>query len=110
MFIPVTLPSPIANFLAADKAKDPDLVARCFTNDAFVRDEGKDYRGVEAIKAWSQDAFTKYEYAIEPLDATVATDTVNLRARLTGSFPNSPVELDFTFRLANDKIARLEID
>jgi ketosteroid isomerase-like protein len=107
---PITLPEPVANFLVADRAKDPDLVARCFTNDAFVHDEGKDYRGVDAIKAWSQGAFTKYEHVIEPLDATVATDTVNLHARLSGSFPNSPVELDFSFRLANDKIARLEIN
>jgi SnoaL-like domain len=109
MAIPVTLPPAVANFLVADRAKDPDLVARCFTNDALVRDEGKDYRGFDAIKAWSQGAFTKYQYVIEPLDATVATDTVNLHARLTGSFPNSPVELDFSFRLANEKIARLEI-
>jgi ketosteroid isomerase-like protein len=107
---PVTLPEPVANFLVADRAKDPELVARCFTNDAFVHDEGKDYRGADAIKAWSQGAFTKYEYVIEPLDATVAPDTVNLHARLSGSFPNSPVELDFRFRLANDKIARLEIN
>jgi hypothetical protein len=109
MAIPVTLPAPVANFLTADKARDPDLVARCFTNDAFVTDEGKDYRGAEAIKAWSQGVFTKYEHVVEPLDATVATNSVNLHARLTGSFPNSPVELDFRFRLANDKIARLEI-
>jgi len=107
---PITLPEPVANFLVADRAKDTDLVARCFTNDAFVHDEGKDYRGVDAIKAWSQGAFAKYEHVIEPLDATVATDTVNLHARLSGSFPNSPVELNFRFRLANDKIARLEIN
>jgi hypothetical protein len=105
-----TLPPPVANFLAADKARDPDLVARCFTNDALVHDEGKDYLGVEAIKAWSQGTFTKYQHVIEPLDATVATDAVNLHARLSGNFPGSPVELDFKFTLANDKIARLEID
>jgi hypothetical protein len=108
--VPISLPAPVANFLAADNAKDPDLLARCFTNNAFVHDEGKDYRGVDAIKAWSQDSFAKYEHIIEPLDATVASDTVNLHARLTGSFPNSPVELDFRFTFANDKIARLEIN
>ena len=50
------------------------------------------------------------EYVVEPLDATVASDSVKLHARLTGNFPNSPVELDFTFVLANDKIAKLVID
>jgi len=106
----VTLPAPVVNFLAADKAKDSDVIARCFTDDALVHDEGKDYRGVNAIKAWSQGAFTKYEYVIEPLDATVTSETVKLHARLSGNFPNSPVELDFIFTLANDKIAQLEIN
>ena len=35
---------------------------------------------------------------------------VRLRARLTGAFPGSPVELDYTFTLANDKITSLEIE
>jgi hypothetical protein len=28
---------------------------------------------------------------------------------VTGNFPGSPVELDYTFMLANDKISSLEI-
>lgn len=107
--VPITLPVPVANYLAADNARDPDMLARCFTNDALVRDEGKDYRGIDAIKAWNHGTITKFEHVIEPLDATLANNTVNLHTRLTGNFPNSPIELDFGFTLANDKIARLEI-
>lgn len=36
-------------------------------------------------------------------------DKVDARARLTGEFPGSPVELDYIFKLSNDKIASLEI-
>jgi hypothetical protein len=46
---------------------------------------------------------------LEPLSASVGEKTVKLRARLTGNFPGSPVELDFTFTLANDKITSLDI-
>jgi len=105
----ITLPAPVANYLAADKAKDPERVARCFTSDARVHDEQHDYRGTAAIKSWKQDSIGKYEYTVEPLDASVLDDTVHLRARLSGTFPNSPVELNYTFKLANEKIAALEI-
>jgi hypothetical protein len=108
--MPITLPAPVANYLAADTAKDPDLVARCFTQDALVHDEGHDYRGIDAIKTWKQASSSKYEYVVEPLDTTVVNDSVKLHARLTGNFPNSPVELDFTFTLVNNKIAKLVID
>ena len=103
------LPEPVVNYLAAVKAQDTEMFARCFTDDALVHDEGRDYKGLDAIRAWKKETQTKYKYVIEPLDASVSGNTVNLRARLTGDFPGSPVDLDFEFMLANDKIASLEI-
>ena len=103
------LPQPVVNYLAAVTAKDTDMFARCFTDDALVHDEGRDYRGIEAITAWKTETQTKYKYVIEPLDALVSGNTVKLRARLTGDFPRSPADLDFEFMLANEKIASLEI-
>jgi hypothetical protein len=35
--------------------------------------------------------------------------TVELRARLTGAFPESPLEVDYTFALANGKTTSLQI-
>jgi hypothetical protein len=103
------LPQPVVNYLAAVKAQDTEMFGLCFTDDARVHDEGRDYTGLAAIKAWKNETQTKYKYEIEPLDASVSGNTVELRARLTGNFPGSPVDLDFTFMLANDKIASLEI-
>jgi hypothetical protein len=103
------LPGPVAAYVAADKAKDLELVARCLADDALVHDEERDYRGIDAIKAWKQQADAKYQYVMEPLDASVSDETVKLHARLTGDFPGSPVEVDYTFTLANDKITSLEI-
>ena len=107
--MPPILPEPVINYLAAVKAKDTGMLALCFTDDALVHDEGRDYRGLDAIRAWNKETQTKYKYVIEPLDASMSGDTVKLRARLTGDFPGSPVDLDFTFMLANDKITSLEI-
>jgi ketosteroid isomerase-like protein len=105
----VELPGPVAAYLAADKAKDPDLVAHCFTDDARVFDENHDYRGLDAIRNWKRETAAKYQYVVEPLAVAVQDETVALRARLTGNFPGSPAELNYRFTLANDKIASLEI-
>jgi len=106
---PMSVPGPVATYLAAEKAKDPDMLALCFADDALVHDEDRDYRGLDAIRSWQREAEAKYRYVMEPLDASVSENVVTLRARLTGDFPSSPVELDYTFTLANDKITSLEI-
>ena len=105
----LNLPAPVTAYLAAEKAKDADKLARCFADDALVHDEGHDHRGRDAIRSWKRDADAKYQFVLEPLDASVSDKTTRLRARLIGNFPGSPLELDHIFTLAGDKIASLEI-
>jgi ketosteroid isomerase-like protein len=103
------VPKPIAEYLAAEEAKDADALSRCFTEDGTVHDEGQDYDGRDAIRQWKQAADAKYRYVLEMISAQTRGDKVIVRARLTGKFPGSPVELDHVFKLSNDKIASLEI-
>ena len=103
------LPNPVASYLAAEKAKDADMLAESFADDATVQDEGHIHRGREAIRSWKRQADTKYQYVMEPLEASVADRVVKIRARLTGNFPGSPVELDHTFTFEDDKITSLQI-
>jgi hypothetical protein len=105
----LNVPKPIASYLAAERAKDTHALIRCFSHDARVHDESHAYHGIEAIKAWREETDSKYQYVMEPLDASVSENVVKLHARLTGSFPGSTVELDYTFTVANDKITSLEI-
>ena len=106
----LNLPKPIAEYLAAVEDKNSNTLAGCFAENAVVHDEGGTYRGRDAIKAWSEETQGKYNYTMDALDASVAGDTVRLRAKITGSFPGSPIELDYLFMLANDKIASLKIE
>jgi hypothetical protein len=46
---------------------------------------------------------------LQPIDVQTHGDKVTVRARLTGEFPGSPVELDHIFKLSNGKLASLEI-
>ena len=63
---PLRLPDPIAAYFAADQQQDAEAIARCFTAQAVVKDEGRTYSGIDAIKAWKAAASTKYTYTTEP--------------------------------------------
>jgi hypothetical protein len=106
----IPLPIAVADYLAADKAKDADGVAACFTADARVDDEARTYVGRAAIALWKRDTTDKYQYDVEPIEAAAHGASVTVRARLSGNFPNSPLELDYTFTLTGDKISQLTID
>jgi ketosteroid isomerase-like protein len=54
--MPISLPKPIAAYFAAEHAGDANALARCFTNDGVVRDEGGTFTGRAAIERWNADA------------------------------------------------------
>ena len=102
------LPEPIAAYFAADRL-DGKAVARCFTRDAVVKDEGKTHLGLAAIQRWKDDASASSRYRSEPFASEQKGDLTVVTSRLTGNFPGSPVDLRFFFRLERGKIASLEI-
>ena len=104
------LPKPIAAYFAADKDKgDSETIARCFTENAVVKDEGHTYNGLAAIKQWRAGASTKYTYTSEPFASDQKDGKTVITSRLVGNFPGSPVNLRFFFGLEGDKIKSLEI-
>ena len=105
----LNVPAPVAAYFAAEEAKDTEKLSLCFVEGGTVHDEGRDYRGWQAIRQWKQDADEKYRYVLLPLNARIDGNEVTVRARLTGDFAGSPVELNHIFSLANNKIASLEI-
>jgi ketosteroid isomerase-like protein len=103
------VPEAVAEYLAAEEAKDADALTSCFTEDGTVHDEGQDYHGRGSIRQWKQAANAKYRYVLQTVNVQTHGVLVTVRARLTGDFPGSPVEVDHIFRLSSDKIASLEI-
>jgi hypothetical protein len=104
----VNLPEPIAAYFDADK-RDGESVARCFTTQAVVKDEGQTYSGLDPIRAWKTAATAKYSYTSEPFAVEQQGGRYIVASRLTGNFPGSPLDLRFAFRLERGKIASLEI-
>jgi hypothetical protein len=102
------LPEPIAAYFDAD-TRDSDAVARCFTNDAEVLDEGETHKGPAAIKAWKTATASRFSYIAEPFALTKNDRKYVVTSRVTGDFPGSPVDLRYVFVLERGKIASLEI-
>ncbi len=105
----LNVPDPVVAYFAAEDTKDAEKLSLCFIEDGTVHDDGRDYRGQAAICKWKQEADKKYRYVLLPLDAQTNGDEVTVRARLTGDFAGSPVELNHIFKLKTNKIASLEI-
>lgn len=105
----IELPAPIAAYFAADRGRDADVVSRCFTENAIVRDEGKSHIGRHAIERWKAEASTAYTYTVEPISVTSEDGTTVVTSHVAGSFPGSPVDLRYLFVLDGEQIAELEI-
>jgi ketosteroid isomerase-like protein len=99
----------MASYFAADRAGDADALARCFTNDGVVKDEGGTFTGSAAIKQWNEEARAKYHYTVEPLSVMERDARIVVVGKVAGDFPGSPVNLQHIFRVAGNKIASLEI-
>src|SRR5438552_1645443 len=97
------LPKVITDYFAAVSAHDFDAAAGCFMENGFVHDEKHDYTGTKEIRAWIEDAAKKYQYTAEVLGGHHTDTNVIVRARLTGNFPGSPVEVEYRFTLEGTK-------
>jgi hypothetical protein len=105
----IDLPTPIAIYITAENSGDTEALAECVTKDAVVRDEGKTIEGLAAIKQWKAETKKKYQHTVEPLTVAQKDGKIIVTNRLTGSFPGSPIELEFVFMLDGDKIVSLQI-
>jgi uncharacterized protein (TIGR02246 family) len=100
----------IAAYIAAANARDTSTVASFFAEDANVFDEGQHRIGTQAIAQWMQDTARRYQPKVEVLDVQQRTGKVLVHNLISGTFPSSPLELRYMFRLDEQgKIARLDI-
>lgn len=105
----VPLSGAIAAYFAADRGRDPEAVAACFTPTAIVRDEGRAYTGCAAIRAWKAESSSRYSYTVEPIAIRFQADRTVVTGHLVGDFPGSPIDLRYAFTIDGDRIAELEI-
>ena len=105
----VHLPPPIDLYVKIENSGDVGALSECFASNATVRDEGRTYEGLAAIREWKAGTKKKYNHTVAPLEVADRDGKTVLKAELTGNFPGSPVTLEFSFVLEDGKIASLEI-
>lgn len=105
----VKLPKSIEDYFTADRGGSAEAVLACFTEDAVVKDEGKTYVGLEAIRGWKTGTVSKYSYTVEPFSIATDAGRTLVTSHLVGDFPGSPVDLRYFFVLEDARIAELEI-
>lgn len=62
------LPQTVAAYIRATNNHDAAAFIACFTERAVVNDAGREFRGVAAIKAWSNHEIMDAQVTIEVLD------------------------------------------
>ena len=97
-------------YIDASNAHEVEAIVDCFAADAIVRDENAMRHGKIDIGRWATEAIEKYKFQFKPLSADERDAETILSVAVSGSFPGSPVTLDYHFTIANDKIESLIID
>ena len=103
------LPRPLADYFAATNTHDVAAMSAPFAEDAVVKDEGREHRGLDAIRAWMKETIRKYAVRVDPIDVREAEGSALVTARVSGTFPGSPITLRYQFVLDGDTVSRMEI-
>ena len=103
------LPEPLATYFAGHNDHDVDAMIGPFAEDATVKDEGQERRGLLAIRKWMEESNAKYSVTVAIINVVEMAANTTVTGRVSGNFPGSPVELRFIFTLDQGKITRLEI-
>ena len=106
----MNLPPPIQRYIDASNAHDVKSILTCFADDAVVRDENETHRGKIEIEHWITTTIEKYKFQFKPLGASNGDVEPIVTVEVSGTFPGSPVTLDYHFKIDNDSISSLSID
>ena len=108
--MPINLPSIIRRYIDASNAHDVKSILVCLSDDAVVRDENDIMSGKVEIERWIRTTIDKYKFQFKPLNSEERDSENIVSVEVSGTFPGSPITLDYHFAVANDKITSLIID
>ncbi|HEV3244126.1 MAG TPA: nuclear transport factor 2 family protein [Chthoniobacterales bacterium] len=106
----INMPQILQEYLNASNAHDVNAILSCFSDDAIVRDEGKDFHSKKMIEDWAAKTLEKYKFQFKPLSVKSDDAKVVVSIEVSGTFPGSPVNLDYYFTIQDDKILSLAIE
>ena len=105
----MNLPHNLKALITYQNDSDSTAFADCFTEQATVSDEGSTYTGRTAIKQWIQKATETYTMQVKPLGFTQSGSNAVLTVDVTGTFPGSPLRMQYHLVLDGHLIRTLKI-
>ena len=98
-------PDLVRRYFELAPSADTEAYFALFADDALVEDEGKEYAGIDAIRAWRTEV-PRVEYTIT--DVEQDGDGLVVTCTITGDFPGSPFAgLRFRFEELTDERVRV---
>jgi ketosteroid isomerase-like protein len=106
----IKLPHIIRRYIETSNRYDVRSILSCFSDDAVVHDEAKDFCGKKMIEGWVVATIENYKFQFNPLSIKHDPAEIVLAVEVSGTFDGSPVILDYHFAIEKDKIVSLAID
>lgn len=104
---PITPPAPVQALLDAVNRGDTDGFLGCFTRDGVVDDWGREFRGAQAIRSWSDGELIGVRASLQVTDVREHEGGVTVAALVGGDGFNGPSH--FTFDLEGGRVSRMTI-
>src|SRR5262245_9861983 len=101
----------VAAYLAATNHHDRSAFVACFADCALVQDVGRVWRGIDAVRAWSEREIFTPNVELEVIALYVQGEETFVTTRVEGDFDRTglpdPVVIEHRIALAGDRISRL---
>ncbi|WP_031521393.1 nuclear transport factor 2 family protein [Streptomyces sp. NRRL F-5123] len=102
------LPVPVAAALEAANAGATEDFLAAFAEDGAVDDWGREFRGHDAIRAWSDAEFIGKQVRLDVTGChRTDGDTITVSAQVGGNGYNGPS--DFAFTVSGDRVSLMKI-
>lgn len=105
----MNVPKVISAVVKAQNEFDSKSYANCFSETAIVHDEGKVHIGRTAIEHWITESNEKYRSTMKPLNFQENGTSGVLSTEVSGTFPGSPLILQFHFEIIDGFIQSLKV-
>jgi hypothetical protein len=102
-----TLPTAVQRVLRAVDTLDADAFVASFAPDGYVDDWGRQFRGPDQIRSWSDTEFIGKRVTFTDSHISTPGNPVTIATTVGGDGYNGPSH--FTFETQNDQIASMTI-
>ncbi|MEV0368344.1 nuclear transport factor 2 family protein [Streptomyces sp. NPDC050636] len=101
------LPAPVQRALRSANGGDIDGFLAAFADDGAVNDWGREFRGHDAIRDWSDGEFIGKQVTLDVTDAWTEGATTTVSTQVGGNGFTGPSA--FAFTVEDDRIALMRI-